>query len=308
MIDPDFFGCSGKLPFNETQRLSLCANGEGSGGDFSSLAALGPLVTSIDRVHRCARDWDSFARIALNHAFGDVVCAGAKPVQAMLSFEFGADTPEHEYAECSAAFARALAERDVALGKCHSGRSDGVTAVTIATLAANPSRLTSRLETGSIYLSRPIGALKVHYLAEMERTVDKSATQRLLEVPDDEDFRSAPWSLMTDVSGHGLLGAAVQVAQGHALKIELNLSADHAIGSVVLTQPAECLQNPADSYGFPISNIHPSAALLVTLRETAGPYLGFIERGSLCAELTAPGILLGHYQKGDWKVGVKWIE
>ena len=142
----------------------------------------------------------------------------------------------------------------------------------------------------------------------MERTVDKSATQRLLEVPDDEDFRSAPWSLMTDVSGHGLLGAAVQVAQGHALKIELNLSADHAIGSVVLTQPAECLQNPADSYGFPISNIHPSAALLVTLRETAGPYLGFIERGSLCAELTAPGILLGHYQKGDWKVGVKWIE
>lgn len=308
MICPDFFGCSGKLPFSETQTLSLGAHGRSSGGDFSSLVPNGPLATSIDRIHRCARDWDGFARIALNHAFGDVICAGASPVQAMLSFEFGVDAPEEEYAACSLAFVRELARRGVALGKCHSAKSDGITAVTIATIAENPSRLISRLEEGSVYLSRPIGALKLHYLAELKGEIDKSEIQRLLETPNEAEFLSAGWALMTDVSGHGLLGAVTQVAQGHTLDVELSLSAEHAISPEVISQVIECLQNPADSYGFPIDNIHPAAVHLVTLRETAGPFLGFVDDRAARIQPVPPGILLGRYRQGESKVNISWTE
>src|SRR3546814_7261883 len=121
-----------------------------------------PLVpsTTLCRSHRCARDWGRFARIALNHAFGDVVCAGSAPLQVMLSFEFGVDAEGGaDHAACSSAFADELTTRGIALGKCHSGRTSGVTAVTIAVIAGRPARPTLSLRRGRIYLSRPIGAL-----------------------------------------------------------------------------------------------------------------------------------------------------
>ena len=75
LICPDYFGCSGKLSFGETQRLARAVGNDQAGSDFSNISAVGEIVSSIDRVHRCTKEWDRFARIALNHAFGDVVCA-----------------------------------------------------------------------------------------------------------------------------------------------------------------------------------------------------------------------------------------
>jgi hypothetical protein len=309
MISPDFFGCSGKLPFNQTRRLAVSARHEQTGGDFSSFLADGYVITSIDRVHRCAENWDRFARIALNHAFGDVVCAGAAPVQAMLSFEFGIDTPQEEYATCSEAFARDLARRGVALGKCHSGLSDGVTAVTIATLASKPSRLASNLQAGRIYLSRPIGALKVHYLSELGTEIDSNGVARLLEEPMDQQFRMAPWTLLTDVSGHGLLGAVAQVAIGHQIEVELDLSPIHAIAPEVLSLPVECLQNPLDTYGLSLGHLHPAAQTIATLRETAGPFLGFVEDNSVSDQASELlGLPIGRYRRGECKVAISWTE
>src|SRR3546814_4454793 len=88
------------------------------GGDFSILRCDGEIATSIDRVHRCARDWGRFARIALNHAFGDVVCAGSAPLQVMLSFEFGVDAEGGaDHAACSSASADELTTREI--GRAH---------------------------------------------------------------------------------------------------------------------------------------------------------------------------------------------
>lgn len=309
MICPDFFGCSGKLSFNETRLLASASGHPDAGTDFSKLVNEGTIVSSIDRIHRCASDWDRFARIALNHAFGDVLCAGATPVQAMLSFEFGVDIPKSEYSACSEAFARELTTRGVALGKCHSGTTEGVTAVTIATLAAKPSRLTQVLQKGSIYLSRPVGALKLQYLSEIGHKIEAGDILRLLERPNDDAFHKVSWDLLTDISGHGMLGAVAQVAQGHALDVDLCLSPRHAISSDVLSLPVECLQNPLDSYGLPISALDPAAELLVTLRETAGPFLGFIEDASAHADAIAElGIRVGGYRRGEWKVDISWTE
>src|SRR3546814_3306703 len=93
----------------------------------------------------------------------------------MLSCEFGFDAEGGaDHAACSSAFADELTTRGIALGKCHSGRTSGVTAVTIAVIAGRPARPTLSLRRGRIYLSRPIGALKLLYLSEMGIEIDKA--------------------------------------------------------------------------------------------------------------------------------------
>lgn len=305
MICPDFFGCSGKLTYRDTRKLASAASPNNVGRDFSSLTADGAIASSIDRVHRCAKDWDQFARIAINHAFGDVVCAGATPVQAMISFEFGIDVGDGEETLCSEAFARELAIRGVALGKCHSCRTETVTAVTIATLGANPTRLQAELETGHIYLSRKIGALKAKYLVEIGAEISAPEVPYLLEKPSDETFRGAGWTLLTDVSGHGMLGAVGQIAQAYNLKVELELGPDHAILPEVLLRPVECLQNSLNTYDVPLGSMHPSAEMLITLRETAGPFVGFLEGAAVECGIET-GILIGRYRKGETMVNVEW--
>jgi hypothetical protein len=308
VIEPDFFGCSAKLSFDETSKLASASGADA--GDFSRIPSGGGLVTSIDRVHRCAKDWGRFARIALNHAFGDVVCAGASPIQALLSFEFGLDASAADHAACSEAFARELAARRIALGKCHSARASGVTAVTIAALAAtHPAARRHVLRRGTIRISRPIGAFKLHYLHEMGIEVDAPEALDLLERPGDEKFHQVPWSLVTDVSGHGLLGAATQVARSQGLAIELALSRSHAVSADVLSVPVECLQNPPASYGCDLGAIEAEAIVLTTLRETAGPYLGFMEDGIRDGSPEGgAGIVIGRYRRADWSVGVSWAE
>lgn len=305
LICPDFFGCSGKLSYRETRQLASATAPNSVGHDFSSLTVEGVIASSIDRVHRCAKDWDEFARIAINHAFGDVICAGATPVQAMISFEFGIDVGDSEEAHCSKAFARELAIRGVALGKCHSCRTETVTAVTIATLGASPSRLQPELEVGNIYLSRKIGALKAKYLSEIGAEISDPSIPYLLERPSDEAFHSVRWNLLTDVSGHGLLGAVGQIAQIYNLEVELELGSDHAILPEILSRPVECLQNPLDTYDVPLGSMHPSAEMLITLRETAGPFVGFIEDVAEEADV-AVGILIGRYRRDKTKVRVVW--
>lgn len=308
MIEPDFFGCSAKLSFDETSRLASASGADA--GDFSHVPHRGGFVTSIDRVHRCADDWGLFARIALNHAFGDVVCAGATPIQALLSFEFGLDASVADHAACSAAFVRELFARGVALGKCHSARGSGVTAVTIATLAAaDPAARRPVLREGTIRISRPLGAFKLHYLREMGIGVDAPEALDLLDRIADEEFHKVQWSLVTDVSGHGLLGAVTHLARSQGLAIDLGLSSRHAVSTDVLSVPVECLQNPLASYGVDLGAINAEAIVLMTLRETAGPYLGFVEDG-IGDELPegGTGMVIGRYRRAEWSVGVSWIE
>lgn len=306
MICPDFFGCSGKLPYSETRRLAEAA-GNRDCSDFAHFVCDGAMVSSIDRIHRCARDWDVFARVALDHAIGDVLCAGAFPVQAMLSFEFGADADEAGRTICSAAFARELALRGVQLGKCHSGLSSGVTAVTVAVLGARSTRLRSVPKEGSLFLSRPVGALKLLYLSELGTPGDTNPLATPPSKPGDE-FNVVPWSLVIDVSGHGLLGAVAHAAAMHGLSVDLALSEAHAASSDVLSVEVECLQNPPQSYDLVLEGFDSRAIALATLRETAGPFVGFLEKGREADYSAINWIPLGRYAAGDGRIELTWTE
>ena len=308
MIDPDFFGCSGKLSYQETRMLAAAGGKSDVSGDFSEITSAGRIVTSIDRIHRCARNWDKFARIALNHAFADVLCAGGAPLQAMLSFEFGIDVQATERIECSSAFKRELASRDISLGKCHSAYGSGVTAVTIATLAKAPDKPQPHPRTGRIYLSRPLGAFKLHYLSEMGVEDFGTLVADMLEGERDNAFHDARWEIVTDVSGHGLLGAAFQAAAIHGLDLDLMLSDTSAVAPEVLSIPVDCLQNPISSFEVQLSGIDERAIVLATLRETAGPFLGFAEDDDNPKEQILPGVAIGRYGKGSGRIAISWAE
>src|SRR3546814_20169168 len=85
---------------------------------------------------------------------------------------------------------------------------------------------------------------------------------------------------MTDGSGHGLLGAVMQMAVRHRINVEIALSDRLVLSTDVLATPVECLQNPAASFGRPLDGIDPRAVALATLRETAGPFVSFLEDGA----------------------------
>lgn len=308
MIDPDFFGCSGKLSYQETRMLAAAGDRLSASSDFSEVTGVGRIVTSIDRIHRCARDWNRFARIALNHAFADVLCAGGAPIQVMLSFEFGIDAPVAERAECSSAFGRELTARGISLGKCHSSLGSGVTAVTVATLARAHESPQPLLRGGRIYLSRPLGAFKLHYLSEMGVEDFSPQVAEFLERDGSPTFHNAPWAMVTDVSGHGLLGAASQAAAVHDLDMELALSEASAVSPMVLAIAVDCLQNPAPSFGIELSGMDGRALALATLRETAGPFLGFAEGDDDPDGKSLPGIQIGRYWKGSGGISISWTE
>ncbi|MBS1004367.1 hypothetical protein [Acetobacter thailandicus] len=306
MNNSDFFGCSGKLPFNETRSLAMANGASATIGDFSEFTSKGRVITSIDRIHRCAKDWTRFARIALRHAFADVKCAGAIPLQVMLSFEFGKDVTADERKECSNAFGCELFRNGISLGKCHSSQSLGETAVTIATFGQASEKPQAEVNSGRLYLSHPIGAFKLHYLAEMGFDDITSAAFDLAEIREDNDFCCWDWTILTDVSGHGLMGAILQVATNHSLAIDLELSRNHILAPEVMAIPATCLENSIDSYGIDMSSIDERARMLITLRETAGPFVGFID--DAVNKGSPPGLELGRYHKRTDRIEISWKE
>ena len=136
-----------------------------------------------------------------------------------------------------------------------------------------------------------------------------SPLSSILEADPNPDFHSQHWSHLTDVSGHGLIGAVATAARLYGLDVELELSPMVAISADVLTTPVECLQNPISSYDLDFDG-HPVEALtLLTLRETAGPYLGFLEDAGQAKEIAADrGVMIGRYQRGAGGVKLSWQE
>lgn len=264
-------------------------------------------MTSIDRVHRCADEWGAFARIALNHVLGDIICGGAEPIQAMISYEFGVDASAEDRAKCSDAFAEELERRGIALGKCHSALNDGVSAVTIAVLGRNNKVRRRNLSQGSIFLSRPLGAFKLHYLKQLGREISFPNPQQILEFEDHRTFLQKPWDMVTDVSGHGLLGAADSVGKAHKLALHLQFSKEIALSPEVMSEAVDCLENPVDSYGIPIECENEEALSIAMLRETAGPMLGFMETQHLSACDLTGFVKVGEYGAGAPGTKLSWL-
>jgi len=311
ILDPSQYGCSSKLPFNETLGLSRTNVGDMSRGDYSISLQTGPYAHSIDRVFRCAEDWQVFADIAVNHAFGDVLVAGSMPLHAMFAFEFGPEADEAARREATSAFFKAAEGRSVQVGKCHSSVGPAPTSVTIAVCGTGPSIDAALPTEGIIYLSRPLGAFKMHFLREMGVTDSATATDVLTGRAYSRFCRSTPWAALSDVSGDGLAGAILSIAARSGIDAFITLGSTTAFAPDVLNVEVECLINPEKVYrDQPIEVSSTSASLLMRLKETAGPFIGLLNTDQITpAQLERQGALvLGSYSKGTGKVRVEWQE
>lgn len=311
ILDPAQYGCSSKLPLIEILNLAQVAGDTEPEGDFSVTLQGGPYAHSIDKIFKCASSWEVFAEIALNHAFGDILAAGATPLHVMLGFEFGADAGTKDRENASVAFFKAANARSVQVGKCHSSIGLGPTAVTIAVCANNVALEKEAPTEGLIFLSRPLGAFKMHFLADMGINNCSAATELLVDRSPKIFPRCAKWSALSDVSGDGLAGTLLSMATRYGLDARVKLGSSVVFAPEVLNLEVSCLINPETSYkNLPIVVPSPKAWDLVRLRETAGPLVGLLNKNYVSPEeLESSGALvLGTYVKGTGKVGVEWRE
>lgn len=308
MIDPDFFGCSGKLGFAETAEYRRTFGRVDSEYDYSTLPFTGMVSTSIDKVNRCSKDWRIFAEIALNHVLADLEVGFCTPRQILIAYEFGPDArTARDRAEAVAAFTKAISERQLILGKCHSAVSYGPTAVTVAALGENPMVAFAEPSSGTIILERPIGFFKLHYMNEMGLAADLGRFTKKLVRPRGA-IPNARWAGICDVSGHGLLGALLSMAEFASVDIRIKLSRKLAADPRVLDIPIQCLENPSDSYGKAIELVDSSALTLATVRETAGPLVGLLEGADeIYDNVIGTSAVIGEYRRGSGQVEIKWI-
>ena len=307
MIDPPYFGCSSKLSFDETLRLSSNV----FRGDYSILPGNPAICLSIDRINRCSRDWRTFADIALNHAVGDVEVGNAIPVQILIAFEFGPDADtEEDRAAASLAFQNAADLRGITIGKRHSTIGYGPTAATIAVLGKRPPshELLALPPTGAVFLSRPLGFFMMHYMFEMGTSTDERYTSEL-RLPRSKGAITQNCLRVTDVSGHGLAGALADLASRDNLDISVELDLPRIAAAEVAHLPIGCLINPPEEYPPSIVFHSSVAAELGGLRETYGPLLALGYEDSRLPPLCDVGtIRIGSFRAGQGKVDIGWRE
>jgi hypothetical protein len=308
MIDPDFFGCSGKVDFVETAEYRRSLNNGDPAPDYSVIASEGVLALSVDKVSRCSEDWQTYAEIALNHVLADIQVGFADPTDLLIAYEFGPDAAlREERAKAVFAFNKAAADRQLKIGKCHSAFSYGPTAVTISVLGSKPTVTLSEAHSGAVVLERPLGYFKLHYMNVMGLAEDLAQFTTSLTRPRDCIPRGG-WAGICDISGHGLLGALLSLAETASIDMRIEVGARLAADPRVLEVPIQCLENSAASYGDAVALVDTRALQLATLRETAGPFVGLREGTGEIADCFGNKTTrsIGTYRKGSGKVEVTW--
>ena len=310
LIDPDHFGCSSKLNYEETARYGRIGRNSATAlADYSLIAGNPPLALSIDRLSRCATDWLVFAQIALNHVLADIEVGFATPEQVLIAYEFGPDAPDPaDRGLAVAAFRAAVDGRELTLGKCHSSIGEGPTAVTIAVVGHVTSGAFTEMSSGTVLIERPIGYFKLHYMAEMgldDRLI--GFTRALAGVPS-RTFLEKGWAALCDVSGHGLLGSLLSLAERASIDIRIIASPALAADPRVLSIPVGCLENPRTSYDDGRVTIDERAWPLVSVRETAGPIVGLCEGAGPFGDAFDTGrtCVIGTYARGTGRLSVSW--
>ncbi|NVD28607.1 hypothetical protein HUO14_11905 [Parasphingorhabdus flavimaris] len=309
IVDPQHFGCSAKLPFDENERLAEIASDFGFGcRDFSRLNSDKSVIQSIDKVSRCSESWNKFATIAIVHGLNDIVAGGADPEQLMIAFEFGPDAESSNDREnATKAFLDVASHFGFHVGKCHSSVGYGPTSVTIACIGRQAKADLPEIGTeGQLFLSNPLGAFKVHYLAELGSIPDDRGAYDVMKNRMSEYSRvSENSTVVTDVTGHSFLGQIMTFAHNYNVDIDIALKPQHMFHAEVLGIPVECLQNEVGQYGHDVRVIDDIAGDLAVIKETAGPFLA-LKNSEFCTQNDPMSV--GHFRDGSGKVELKWIK
>jgi len=277
MREPGLYGCGNKVSFQEVSNLSLLIS-DGAMVDSHTIGET-TYVQSIDRVSDCSREPDLFAQMAIRHCINDVYAAGAEPFFVSICFEFNSSSTPADRAALSAAFFRAAHAKGLDVGKCHSVMHDDATSVVLSTMGKKISDCGTSASVcgrGKLLLTKRIGYSKLLFMKEREGTSVAGMYPfmggRLDPVPHPSIVRA-----MTDVSGFGLAGAAIALAQRTTTDLNLELDSTVMASADVLGAPEPCMQNWIGDYSSERTVIDESSWPIAGLRETCGPFLCMVD-------------------------------
>jgi hypothetical protein len=305
MICPEFFGCSGKLTFSETRALAHAA--EGPLGDYSDVAS--NWVASIDRIGQCSLEMPVFAQVALTHVLRDLEAAAATAFHALVCYEFGDDASTDDRFQLVGSIAKAATARGIQIGKCHTVEIEGSTSIVICAIGKTRGKLRGLPETGIVWISHGLGASKLLYMRQIGTLADESDCLFKMTTPINlEAFSDRP-SVISDISGHGLAGSLVDMAERHGIKIDVELGPQFALAEPVLTEEMTLFENSSDSYGAILVAVDRDANTLAFIKETAGPLLVLTAELPLSIRdnvVAAGWAAIGSFVRGAPEVSISW--
>ena len=189
-------------------------------------------VISTDHLRAVTEDWEVMTRIALNHAMGDVWAMGARPQIALAQIVIPRMTAELQartLAEITAAAADGCARIGAALAGGHTTMGAETTiGFTVTGLRASPPVTKGGAQPGDVLLlTRPLGSGTL-LSAEMQRKARGAWIAGLLAIlTEPQDTEAALLAeaahAMTDVTGFGLAGHALELADASGVALELTL-------------------------------------------------------------------------------------
>lgn len=266
-LNPALVGCGKKVSLETIRSISndLQLN---FGADAASLE-LGGLIlsTSIDRIGRFCDNLETFASLAVAHFIGDLIASDSKPCQISLCLEFGPEMESiSEISELTSAFVSVIGNRGIQVGNLHSVRSD-YTAVTACVVGISRMRKFVAPSTGKVFLSDRLGAFKALIISELdgESTKARSHIDARLFLEELPPMISAG----SDVTGFGVHGTLLNLAERHRLRMDVIVSESLAFSRDVLEVPIACIDG-GRSFSSEGERA-PAAHKLTNMSEVAGP-------------------------------------
>lgn len=290
-------GCGCKLPpsvLNEILHNQFTSNEFGlivgnSSGDDAAVWDMGNdnyLVSTTDFFTPIVDDPYDFGRIAAANAISDIYAMGGKPVMAICILAWPVDKIPNEIAAKVLQGARDVcAQVGIAIGGGHSIENNEP----IFGLAVNGFVHKKNLKKNHtaklndlLILTKPLGSgilssamkrevLKEEYREELLKNLTQvnQIGEKLGEVTE--------VSAMTDVTGFGLLGHALEMAEGSNLTVELDYTSIPLMNGVKeyagqMIYPNNTMRN-WKAYGEKVSGIHGESLLTLCDPQTNGGLL-----------------------------------
>ncbi|WP_172332589.1 selenide, water dikinase SelD [Mangrovicoccus sp. HB161399] len=189
-------------------------------------------VISTDHLRAVTEDWELMTRIALNHAMGDVWAMGAAPQVALAQIvipRMTAELQERTLAEITAAASGLCGRIGAALAGGHTTMGAETTiGFTVTGLSGRQPVSKGGARPGDVLvLTRPLGSGTI-LAAEMQMQAKGAwvagLLRRMAEPQAAAAAALAPRAhAMTDVTGFGLAGHALEMAEASGVAIELKL-------------------------------------------------------------------------------------
>ena len=244
------------------------------------------IVSTTDFFTPIVDDAFDFGRIAATNAISDIYAMGGQPLMAIAIMGWPLDKlPTEEAAKVMAGARQVCAKAHIPLAGGHSiNSSDPIFGLAVTGIVATDlvKKNSSAQEGAVLFLTKPlgIGLITTGEKFGCATEEQKSAALGLMTRLNSAGARFAPIPgvcALTDVTGFGLLGHCLEMAQGSGLYAQIEYAKVPRIEGIERLIEQECIpggtQRNFESYGHKISPLTPPQKALLCDPQTSGGLL-----------------------------------